>query len=167
MADPLFISSRGRFRSGEVWEITCRELPPTTGVQGRTESSRSLVAQIIRHERRQELQGLINYLYNFPPATHVFRLRRQTTAGWAVLHHSAINNTARYHHPSQQRLIYPPEIAQGIVDTWKFLLFDDAGKPHDSTKYFATPGEVAWMFWAGALVRSYYAFTEGGVARGK
>lgn len=156
----------GHFRGGLAWEIVCRDDVPQQSVQTGTWIRSDLLAKMLRHERRDEIRGLIHYLYNVPPQTHEFILRRQSSqGGWVTLHQSIINNTARYKHPTETRIIYPQEIAEGICRIWRRMLFDEAGNPHHSAIYFAQPGEVAWMFWAGALVRAYHTYTLGGVVR--
>ena len=155
----------GQFRGGTAWEITCRRLLEDERLLSGTSRRAELVEQMFRLERREELRGLLSYLYKNSPQTHEFTIRRQTSRGWAVLHQSSIHNKARYKHKTQFRAIGPKEIAQGICATWQFLLHDDDGKPHPANMEFAVPGETAWMFWAGALIRSYYEFTHGGVIR--
>lgn len=156
----------GFLRGGFRWEIICRPNVPQESIQTGTGVRSELLARMYRSEDREEIKGLINYLYFYPTQTHEFILRRQTSDNkWAVLHQSIINNTAKYKHPTETRIIYPQEISEGICNIWRRMLHDDEGKPHISTLYFLKPGELAWMFWAGAMVRAYYEYTRGGVVR--
>lgn len=161
----FFWKDRGRCRDGSAWEIICKELDENSALQTGTSRRNELVAEMFRLERREDLRGLLNVLFNIPPTTHSFSLARESSKGWLVLHQSAIRNSAKYLHPTEQREINPQEIAQGICDLWQFLLSSDNGHPPAQVLPFLSPGEDAWMFWAGALVRKYHDFTKGGLAR--
>lgn len=161
----LFWKGSGRCRDGSTWAIVCKEIDQDSALQTGTSRRHELVAKMFRLERREEMKGLLNVLFILPPTTHSFTLARQSSKDWLVLHQSAIRNNARYFHPTEPREINPQEIAQGICNLWQFLLSSDNGYPSEQVKPFLTPGEDAWMFWAGALVRKYHDFTKGGVVR--
>lgn len=163
--DKLFWKGSGHCLDGSAWAIVCKELDQNATLQTGTSRRNELVAKMFRLERREEIKGLLSVLFNIPPTTHSFTLARRSSKGWLVLHQSAIRNSAKYLHPTEQREINPQEIAQGICNLWQFLLSSDDGFPSEPVRPFLTPGEDAWMFWAGALVRKYYDFTRGGVAR--
>jgi hypothetical protein len=161
----IFWDRTGRLRNGAAWRISCQEITSDPSLQTGTSRRSEFVAKMFRLERRDELRGLLNVLFNIPPTTHSFTLSLQSRKGRLVLHESAIRNSAKYLHPTELRHINPEEIAQGICGTWEYLLTSDNGQPLAGVEPFLIPGQDAWMFWAGALVRRYYEFTKGGIVK--
>lgn len=156
----------GHFRGGLAWEIICRADVADRSLETGTWLRSDLLARMLRTEDDEKIRGLTYHLYTRPPQTHEFILRRQSSrGGWVTLNQSVVNNSACYKHPTEPRIIYPQEIAEGICRIWRRMLFDKTGQPHHSAEIFARPGEFAWIFWTGALVRAYYLYTLGGVVR--
>lgn len=147
----------GLFVEGIAWSVEVSELPKTAETPSTLLFSGSAFHKLFTNEQRDELRGLLQYLFT-APATHRLKIKK----GGVTFFDVCVCNKATYPHPTEPRIIIPTEIAIKMCRFLAWILAQgNSGEPQSINWEFARQNDDAWMFWANAIVRRYYAIVEG------